>query len=156
MHRSFGAPRCPHGDPRPEGHKYDRGHALVLSGGLEGCGAARLAARAALRVGAGLVTLAVPSEALVAQAAANTAVMIRRADGAEGWLALIADKRRNAVMLGPASGIGEETVAKVLSALVAGKAAVIDADGLYELRREARAAVRGDQGGTGRLRADAS
>ena len=118
--------------PRPAalGHKYDRGHALVLSGGLEGCGAARLAARAALRIGAGLVTLAVPSEALAAQAAANTAVMVRRADGAEGWLGLIADRRRSAVMLGPAAGVGEETAAKALAALVAGKAVVIDADGL--------------------------
>jgi hydroxyethylthiazole kinase-like uncharacterized protein yjeF len=118
--------------PRPaaDGHKYDRGHALILSGGLEGCGAARLAARAALRAGAGLVTLAVPSEALAAQAAANTAVMVRRADGAEGWAGLIADKRRNALILGPAAGVGEETAAKVIAALAKGRAAVIDADGL--------------------------
>ncbi len=116
--------------PRREGHKYERGHVLVLSGGIEGCGASRLAARAALRIGAGLVTLAVPSEALAAQAAANTAVMIRRADGVEGWGELIADKRRNAIVLGPAAGVGEETAAKVLFALGAGRAAIIDADGL--------------------------
>lgn len=116
--------------PALEGHKYDRGHALVLSGGIEGCGASRLAARAALRAGAGLVTLAVPSEALAAQAAANTAVMIRRADGISGWVELIADKRRNAVVLGPAAGVGEETARKVLAALGAGRAAIIDADGL--------------------------
>jgi ADP-dependent NAD(P)H-hydrate dehydratase / NAD(P)H-hydrate epimerase len=118
--------------PRPActGHKYDRGHALVLSGGIEGCGAARLAARAALRVGAGLVTLAVPSEALAAQAAASTAVMIRRADGLAGWTALLADGRRNAMLLGPAAGVGEETSARVLAALSTGRAAVIDADAL--------------------------
>jgi hydroxyethylthiazole kinase-like uncharacterized protein yjeF len=135
--------------PSPEGHKYDRGHALVLSGGIEGCGAARLAARAALRIGAGLVTLAVPSEALAAQAAANTAVMVRRADGAEGWVALLADKRRNAVMLGPAAGVGEETVAKVLAALVARKATVIDADGLTSFSEKPQllfAAIKEGQG----------
>ena len=116
--------------PKEDGHKYDRGHVLVLSGGIEGCGASRLAARAALRIGAGLVTLAVPSEALAAQATANTAVMIRRADGVEGWVQLIADKRRNAIVLGPAAGVGEETAARVLFALGAGRAAIIDADGL--------------------------
>jgi ADP-dependent NAD(P)H-hydrate dehydratase / NAD(P)H-hydrate epimerase len=116
--------------PTAQAHKYDRGHTLVLSGGIEGCGAARLGARAALRVGAGLVTLAVPSEALAAQAAANTAVMVRRADGAEGWAAALADERRNAVVLGPAAGVGDETAGKVLASLGAGRAVVIDADAL--------------------------
>ncbi|MBV8429128.1 MAG: NAD(P)H-hydrate dehydratase [Hyphomicrobiales bacterium] len=116
--------------PAPGGHKYDRGHALVLSGGIEGCGASRLAARAALRAGAGLVTLAVPTEALASQAAANCAVMVRRADGAQGWFALLADKRRNVAVLGPAAGVDEETATKVLDALAAERAVVIDADGL--------------------------
>jgi hydroxyethylthiazole kinase-like uncharacterized protein yjeF len=116
--------------PAPDGHKYDRGHALILCGGIEGCGASRLAARAALRAGAGLVTLAVPSEALAAQAAANTAVMVRRSDGAQGWMVLLADQRRNVAALGPAAGIGEETATKVLAALAAERAVVIDADGL--------------------------
>ncbi len=116
--------------PDPTGHKYGRGHALVLSGGIEGCGAARLAARAALRVGAGLVTLAVPSDALVAQAAASTSVMVRRADGADGFAALLEDERRNAVVIGPAAGIGGETRAKVAAAVAAGRATVLDADAL--------------------------
>ncbi len=116
--------------PAADGHKYDRGHALVLSGGIEGCGASRLAARAALRAGAGLVTLAVPSEALASQAAANSAVMVRRADGAQGWITLLADPRRNVAVLGPAAGVGEETVTKVLAALAAERMVVIDADGL--------------------------
>jgi hydroxyethylthiazole kinase-like uncharacterized protein yjeF len=116
--------------PAADGHKYDRGHALILSGGIEGCGASRLAARAALRAGAGLVTLAVPSEALASQAAANSAVMVRRADGAQGWMALLSDRRRNVAVLGPAAGVGEETVTKVLAALAAERMVVIDADGL--------------------------
>jgi hydroxyethylthiazole kinase-like uncharacterized protein yjeF len=116
--------------PATTGHKYDRGHALILSGGLEGSGAARLAARAALRIGAGLVTLAVPSEAIVAQAAANMAVMIRRAEGVAGFAELLVDRRRNAILVGPAAGIGDDTAAKVLAGLSAGRAAVVDADAL--------------------------
>lgn len=116
--------------PDPAGHKYGRGHVLVRSGGIEGCGAARLAARAALRVGAGLATVAVPADALVAQAAALTAVMVRRADGPAGFAALLEDRRRNAVVIGPAAGVGAETREDVLALLAAGRAAVLDADAL--------------------------
>ena len=82
--------------------------------------------------------------------------MVRRADGAEGWLALIADKRRNAVVLGPAAGVGEETAAKVLAALVAGRAAVVDADGLTSFAEKPGLSVRRAEGRPGALRADAS
>ncbi len=114
----------------PAGHKYGRGHVLVRSGDIEGCGAARLAARSALRAGAGLVTVGAPSDALVAQAAALTAVMVRRADGPSGFAALLEDRRRNAVVIGPAAGVGAETREEVLAVLAAGKAAVLDADAL--------------------------
>ena len=65
---------------RIDGHKYARGHALVLSGELASTGAARLAARGALRAGAGLVTVASPRDALAVNAAALTAVMVRAVD----------------------------------------------------------------------------
>ncbi len=68
--------------PRHDGHKYDRGHAVVVSGPSWSTGAARLAARGALRAGAGLVTIASPREALAVNAAANLAVMVRPVDGA--------------------------------------------------------------------------
>ena len=69
--------------PRPDsrGHKYTRGHAVVVSGGHRTTGAARLAARGALRAGAGLVTIASPREALAVNAAASLAVMVRPIDG---------------------------------------------------------------------------
>ena len=65
-----------------DGHKYARGHAVVVSGELASTGAARLAARGALRAGAGLVTLASPRDALAVNAAALTAVMVRAVDTA--------------------------------------------------------------------------
>lgn len=117
--------------PETSAHKYDHGHALVLAGGLEGTGAARLAARAALRAGAGLVTLGVPGSALIAHAGREPdALMVRRADGEDGLAGLLADKRRNAVVIGPAYGVGEATRAAVETVLRAGRKAVLDADAL--------------------------
>jgi len=115
--------------PRPEGHKYARGHAVVLSGGLSTTGAARLAARGALRAGAGLVTLATPREALAVNAAASLAVMVRPVDGAAELAAFLADKRRNAVALGPGGGVGPAMREQVAAAL-SSAAAVLDADAL--------------------------
>jgi NAD(P)H-hydrate epimerase len=115
---------------RPEGHKYSRGHALVRSGGIGLSGAARLAARAALRIGAGLVTVASPHDALGVNASHLTAVMVALADGIEGWRTLLEDRRKNAVLVGPGNGVTQETKAATLAALDAGKAAVIDADAL--------------------------
>ncbi len=95
--------------PRLEGHKYSRGHAVVVSGPLAQTGAARLSARGALRAGAGLVTVATPAEALAVHAATLTAIMTRVADGPEGLAAVLADPRKNAVVLGPGLGVGDST-----------------------------------------------
>ncbi len=113
-----------------EGHKYDRGHAIVVSGPATRTGAARLAARAALRAGAGLVSLASPVEALPVNAAHLTAVMLLPMNGPEGLTAILADKRHNAVALGPALGIGADSMVLVEAALASPAAVVIDADGL--------------------------
>jgi ADP-dependent NAD(P)H-hydrate dehydratase / NAD(P)H-hydrate epimerase len=116
--------------PQLDGHKYSRGHAIVVSGGASFTGAARLAARAALRAGAGLVTLASPRAALAVNAAASLAVMVRAVDGAGELTALLADKRLNAVALGPGLGVGEATRALVIAALDGARAVVLDADAL--------------------------
>jgi hydroxyethylthiazole kinase-like uncharacterized protein yjeF len=116
--------------PKPEGHKYARGHAVVVSGGLSTTGAARLAARGALRAGAGLVTIASPREALSINAAASLAVMVRPVDGAAELAEFLADKRRNAVVLGPGGGVGEAMREQAAAALGSGAAVVLDADAL--------------------------
>ena len=79
--------------PRIDGHKYDRGHAVVVSGGLAATGAARLSARGALRAGAGLVTLASPRDALAVNASALTAVMVRAVDTVVEFAEMLGDKR---------------------------------------------------------------
>ncbi|HET7717991.1 MAG TPA: NAD(P)H-hydrate dehydratase [Bauldia sp.] len=116
--------------PRLDGHKYDRGHALVVSGPLTSTGAARLAARGALRAGAGLVTVASPADAIVANAAHLTAIMLKRFYEAEGLAEILSDRRKNAVVLGPGLGVGEATAALVGTTLQSSAAVVVDADGI--------------------------
>ncbi len=117
--------------PRPglESHKYTRGHALVL-GGAGMTGAARLAAKGAARIGAGLVTLAAPEATFPIYAAALTGVIVHRVDGLADFCALLEDRRRNAVLLGPGAGVGAETRDKILAVLAAEKRTVLDADAL--------------------------
>ncbi len=116
--------------PRIDGHKYARGYAVVVSGDLTSTGAARLSARGALRVGAGLVTVLSPDDALGANAASLTAVMVRRMNGAADFANLLTDRRINTCVIGPGAGIGEQTRALVLTALAATPALVLDADAL--------------------------
>src|SRR5947209_8610144 len=117
--------------PRPslETHKYVRGHALV-AGGVVMTGAARLAARAAARLGAGLVTVAAPEAAFPIYAAALTGVIVHPVADIAAFQGFLADKRRNAALIGPGAGVGGETRARTLGILGAGKRAVLDADAL--------------------------
>lgn len=111
-------------------HKYSHGHALIVSGGMAKTGAARLAARGALRIGAGLVTVASPPSALMENAAHLTAIMLQKMKGAEGLADILSDDRINAVVIGPGCGIGEETRALVEVALAGKRTVVLDADAL--------------------------
>ncbi len=120
----------------PDGHKYDRGHAVVVSGPAHATGAARLGARGALRIGAGLVTVASPLEAVSVNAAHLTAIMVKPFAGALGLAEVLADQRKNAVLIGPGRGVGRETAAEVMSALASGAAAVLDADALTSFAPE--------------------
>ena len=116
--------------PKDESHKYARGHAVVVSGPVYSTGAARLAARGALRMGAGLVTVASPRDALLVNAAQLTAIMLREADDARALQALLGDRRKNAVLIGPGVGVGQRTKEMVLAALGSEAAIVLDADAL--------------------------
>lgn len=118
-----------------QAHKYDRGHALILGGGAGHGGAARLAARAALRIGAGLVTVAVPSEALAENAARLDAVMLRAVDDAPALADQLSDPRIGSVCIGPGFGVGPACRAAVGAVLasqgaVPGRHVVLDADAL--------------------------
>jgi hydroxyethylthiazole kinase-like uncharacterized protein yjeF len=116
--------------PRIDGHKYDRGHVVVVSGGLAATGAARLAARGSSRAGAGLVTLASPRDALAVNASALLAVMVRAVDTPVEFAEMLGDKRFNTCVIGPGAGVGAQTRDFVLTALSAKRALVLDADAL--------------------------
>lgn len=112
--------------PAAHSHKYTRGHAVIVSGGPLNTGAARLSATAALSAGAGLVTISGSREALAVHAAHVTAIMLSDIDLAT----LLTDRRKNAVCIGPAAGVGPETRAKIHAILASGAAVVLDADAL--------------------------
>jgi NAD(P)H-hydrate epimerase len=116
--------------PSPAMHKYQRGHAVVVSGPAETTGAARLAARGALRMGAGLVTLAGTGAATAINATHATAVMVRAVASDAALAGFLADERHNAVAIGPGAGVGPATAATVLTVLSSAAAAVLDADAL--------------------------
>lgn len=116
--------------PAAQSHKYRRGHAIVVSGPAHATGAARLAARGALRIGAGLVTVASPDDAVAANAAHLTAVMLAPFDAPEGLIGVLADERRNAVLIGPGAGVTASTRRMVEIALASRAGVVLDADAL--------------------------
>ena len=126
-------------------HKFSHGHALVIAGGPAKGGAARLSARAALRIGAGLVTIAPPGKALPEHEGPPDAVMRRALDDADALHDLLADKRMNAICIGPGCGIGR-AAALLAAALPARRPIVLDADALTALSRDAdlMAALHGD------------
>ncbi|MGH6989919.1 MAG: NAD(P)H-hydrate dehydratase [Stellaceae bacterium] len=113
--------------PASDTHKYRRGEVLIAGGAMM-TGAARLSARAASRVGAGMVTLAAPQSAWPIYAASLTHTIVRPTRGLNDFVALLADPRRNAVLIGPGAGVDEATRDRALAALLAKRAVVLDAD----------------------------
>ncbi len=122
-------------------HKFGNGHAFVLTGGPGNTGAARLAARGALRIGAGLVTLGVPGAAQMEVASSVTAIMIKRAGTEEEVASVLEDTRINAVCLGPGLGLGRARglVETVLGGVSPPRPTVLDADALSVFDGEAEA-----------------
>ena len=135
------APRTWHNTPTlwtlphlaADAHKYSRGHCVVLSGGPLQSGASRLAATAALRAGAGAVTLVGTADAMSMQAAHVTALMTRVVETAADFAAF-AGTRADALIVGPAAGVSQQTRDTVLAALHTGLAMVLDADALSSFK----------------------
>ena len=119
--------------PARAGHKYDRGHVLVVSGGEFQTGASRLSAMAALNAGAGAVTVAGDAGALRIHAAHLTAVMLREAPSPAELAKLIASGRFSSCVIGPAAGVGEATAARIGALAAAGLPCVLDADAVTTL-----------------------
>ncbi|HEV7357581.1 MAG TPA: NAD(P)H-hydrate dehydratase [Steroidobacteraceae bacterium] len=111
------------------GNKYSRGHAL-LYGGYPMTGAARLAARAAARSGAGLTTIAVPEQAFAIYASSLTSIIAHPLSGDQDLSRLLEDRRYSAFLIGPGAGVGDATRARALAMLATGKSVVLDADAI--------------------------
>nr|WP_220185276.1 NAD(P)H-hydrate dehydratase [Paracoccus sp. S1E-3] len=114
------------------GHKYDHGHLLVIAGAPGQGGAARLAARAGLRIGAGLVTLAPPASAMAEHAGRPDALMRSPVDGAPDLRAALSARRIAAIAIGPGCGVDRAT-ALLPAVLDSALPCLLDADALTAL-----------------------
>jgi len=119
-----------------QSHKYKHGHVLVASGPMRTTGAARLAARGALRVGAGLVSIAAPASALMVHTVHLTAIMLEKADSGADLAVLAEDSRKNVILVGPGLGLNERAKEMVAAALSSKAALVLDADALTLYKEE--------------------
>ncbi|WP_119165758.1 NAD(P)H-hydrate dehydratase [Algihabitans albus] len=113
----------------PQSHKYDFGH-LLIAGGSMMTGASRLAARAALRCGAGLVSLAVPEATRAIYQQGLDSLIVLPVDTAEAFADLLADRRKTALLLGPGLGTDRQARERVEAALDSGRPTLLDADAL--------------------------
>lgn len=129
--------------PGGTSHKYLRGH-VVVSGSASMPGAAKLAALAAARIGAGLVTLAVPRHAWPVYAASMMSVMVQPLE--DDIQPALEDARRNAILLGPGAGADETTRRNVLLSAETGRPLVLDADALTAFERQPELLIRAIRG----------
>ncbi len=120
-----------------DGHKYTRGHVLVLGGEIM-TGASRLAAIAALRMGAGLVTLAAAEKVWSIYAASLLSVIARPLTGLRDWQKLLEDERINTVLIGPGAGVNDFTAEAILAASDTRKTLLLDADALTLMAQDGR------------------
>lgn len=115
--------------PTWQSHKYTRGHGIIF-GGADMTGAARLAGHAARKIGAGLLTFAVPARAHQIYASDQPGAFVKVVESAADLESLLADTRKNAVLIGPGFGVGTAACSLVLRLLSTDKAVVLDADAL--------------------------
>lgn len=132
-------------------HKFRRGHLTVFSGPVTATGAARLAAAAGLRAGAGLVTVATPPDAIAANAAHLTAVMLKAVETEDDLAGYLRDERHTAFVLGPGFGVGPKARAFVATLAAAGGHLVLDADGITAFAEDPHPLFSAFAGGASRL-----
>ena len=121
--------------PSPSAHKHQRGRLVVVSGNLPSTGAARLAARGGLRIGAGLVTVLSPMGALSVNAAQLEAVMVRGFETDADLQRAAGDA--DAAVIGPGAGVNNATVLNLMALARTGAALVVDADALTVFKDDA-------------------
>jgi ADP-dependent NAD(P)H-hydrate dehydratase / NAD(P)H-hydrate epimerase len=114
---------------KSSGNKYTRGHAL-LCGGYPMTGAARMAARAAARIGAGLTTIAVPEVAFSIYATALTSIMVQPLTQDSDLARLLSDSRYTAFLIGPGAGVNDATRETALAILGTARPVLLDADAI--------------------------
>jgi hydroxyethylthiazole kinase-like uncharacterized protein yjeF len=133
--------------PRPHdgGNKYTRGHGLI-SGGYPITGAARMAARAAARAGAGLTTIAVPEIAFPIYATALSSIMVRPFLTPHDFEKLLEDPRFSALLIGPGAGVGEATRTRAISMLHTSRPTLLDADAITSFQHDPTALDRAIRG----------
>ena len=121
--------------PRPTitDHKYSRGQALI-SGGYPRTGAARLAAHGAARIGAGIITIAVPDFAMSIYATELTGILVEPLETEVDFEKLLLPGRSTAMLIGPGAGVTSVTRARVVAMLKTGLPTVLDADALTIFR----------------------
>jgi NAD(P)H-hydrate epimerase len=115
--------------PTRADHKYARGHLTILGGAIA-TGAARLAALAGRRSGAGLATIVSPQEAMSVYQAAEPGNLVVTAGDHETFARLAADERRNAFLIGPGCGVNDRTRGAVVAALATRRSVLLDADAI--------------------------
>jgi len=125
--------------------KHGRGHALIY-GGYPMTGAARMAARAAARAGAGLTTIAVPEVALPIYAAAVTSIMVRPIVTPEDFSHLLSGSRYSAWLIGPGAGADATTLGRTVAMLATGRPTVVDADAITVFQDDPEALFRAIRG----------
>ncbi len=123
-------------EPESDGHKYGRGSVMVLSGPEFATGASRLSAQAALRAGAGLVSICGPKTALRIHAAHVTAVMLKPGEGADDLRQILSDDRISACILGPGLGTDERALSRLETTRSANRPLILDADAITCLAQD--------------------
>jgi hydroxyethylthiazole kinase-like uncharacterized protein yjeF len=110
-----------------ESHKFKRGHAIVY-GGEKRTGAACLAAAAAQKIGAGLVTIVAPEKTWAVYSSYRASIMVDECNTIDDYKAILRDIRCNTVLLGPGAGADDRLKQAVEAALSMNKSGVLDAD----------------------------